>query len=44
VEKEIQPVFGYVDPIVKRALETKGAKKASGAEGEDGDETLVDTW
>jgi len=42
VEKEVQTVFDYVDPIVKRALETKKAKELSGAEGEDEDETLLE--
>ena len=42
VEKEIQTVFDYVDPIVKRALETKKMKELSKAEGEDEDETLLE--
>ena len=41
VEKEIQTVFAYVDPIVNRALETKKAKELSKVEGEDEDETLL---
>jgi len=42
VEKEIQTVFDYVDPIVKRALETKKMKELSKAEGEDEGETLLE--
>jgi len=43
VEKEIQTVFDYVDPIVKRALETKKVKELSEVEpGEDEDETLLE--
>ena len=42
VEKEIQTVFDYVDPIVKRALETKKVKELSKVEGEDEDETLLE--
>jgi len=42
VEKEIQPVFDYVDPIVERALETKKMKELSKAQGEDEDETLLE--
>ena len=42
VEKEIQTVFDYVDPIVKRALETKKMKEISNAEGGDEDETLLE--
>jgi len=42
VEKEIQTVFDYVDPIVERALETKRMKELSKAQGEDEDETLLE--
>lgn len=42
VEKEIQAVFDYVDPIVKCALERKKEKEVSKAEGEDDDETLLE--
>jgi len=38
VEKEIQTVFDYVDPIVERALETRRMKELSKAKGEDEDE------
>ena len=42
VEKEIQTVFDYIDPIVKRALDMKKAKELSKVEGEDEDETLLE--
>jgi hypothetical protein len=42
VEKEIQTVFDYVDPIVKRALETKKVKELFEVESEDEDETLLE--
>ena len=42
VEKEIQAVFDYIDPIVKCALETKKVKELSKVEGEDEDETLLE--
>ena len=42
VEKEIQTVFDYVDPIVKRALETKGTEEPSNMQDEDEDETLLE--
>ncbi|KAF9645457.1 cytochrome P450 [Thelephora ganbajun] len=42
VEKEIQTVFDYVDPIVKRALETKKVKELSKVESEHEDETLLE--
>jgi len=43
VEKEMQTVFDYVDPIVRRAIEAKTAKELSKAEeGEDEDETLLE--
>ena len=42
VEKEIQTVFDYVDPIVKRALETKKMKELSKVETEDEGETLLE--
>ena len=42
VEKEIQTVFDYVDPIVERALETRRMKELSKAKGEDEDETLLE--
>lgn len=42
VEKEIQTVFDYVDPIVRRALETKKAKELPEVQGEDEDETLLE--
>lgn len=42
VEKEIQTVLDYVDPIVGRALETKKMKELSKAEGAEEDETLLE--
>jgi cytochrome P450 len=42
VEKEIQAVFDYVDPIVKRALEMKKVNELSRVEGDDEDETLLE--
>ena len=41
VEKEIQTVFDYVDPIVKRALETKKMKELSKVETKDEGDTLL---
>lgn len=41
VEKEIQAVFDYVDPIVKRALEAKKAKEFPNADGGE-NETLLE--
>jgi len=42
VEKEMQTVFGYVDPIVEGAIEAKKAKELSKVEGEDEGETLLE--
>lgn len=42
VEKDMQIVFDYVDPIVRHALEAKKAKERSKVEGEDEDETLLE--
>ena len=42
VEKEIQTIFDYVDPIVKRAIEAKKVKELSKVECEDEDETLLE--
>lgn len=42
VEKEIQAVFDYVDPIVKRAVEARKAKELSKTGGGDDDETLLE--
>ena len=42
VEKEIQTVFDYVDPIVEHAIETKKMKELSKAESADEDETLLE--
>ena len=42
VEKEIQTVFDYIDPVVKRALETKKMKELSKLETEDEGETLLE--
>ena len=42
VESEIQTVFDYVDPIVKRALEARKEKELSQVEGGDEDETLLE--
>lgn len=42
VEKEIQTVFDYVDPIVERALETKKVKELFEVETENEGETLLE--
>lgn len=42
VEKEIQTVFDYVDPIVERAIETKKMKELYKAETANEDETLLE--
>ena len=42
VEKEMQTVFDYLDPIVKRALETKKVKELAKIEGGDENDTLLE--
>jgi hypothetical protein len=42
VEKEIQTVFDYVDPIVRRAIEAKRVKELSNVGDEDEGETLLE--
>lgn len=42
VEKEMQTIFGYVDPIVKRVIEAEKAKELSKVEGDDEGETLLE--
>ena len=42
VENQIQGVFDYVDPIVKRAVETRKTKESSKTQGNDEDETLLE--
>lgn len=42
VEKEVQTIFDYVDPIVERALKMKKTKELSKAESTNEDDTLLE--